>query len=60
MIGFARASTQAEGMGKLRLWETSVLAMGKGVTKGHFVLRYWRESWWKDLGDSAGNSLLLS
>ena len=44
MIGFARVSTQAEGMGKLRFWETSVLAMGKGVTKGHFVLRYWGES----------------
>lgn len=44
MIGFARASTQAEGMGKLRFWETSVLVMGTGVTKGLFVLRYWGES----------------
>lgn len=44
MIGFARATTQAEGMGKLRFWETSVLAMGKGVIKGHFVLRYWGKS----------------
>ena len=44
MIGFARVSTQAEGMGKLRFWETSVLAMGKGVTKGPLVLRYWGES----------------
>lgn len=39
-----RKSEYTERQGKLRFWETSVLAMGKGVTKGHFVLRYWGES----------------